>query len=219
MTTAVYSDYRSSASTQTNHDPALQLSLDYAHLPTGLYASVWGSNVSWIKDMGNDAKGPVEVDLYLGKTGEFGDGFRYDGGLAVYFYPGNNVESDHLAEGEMTSAEAYGLVGYGPVWLKYTHAITDASIDPGSKNSKEVKVGFSTALPYDFQLKGAVGYKFLKTASDMYHWLIGVSYTFEQAYGITIGMDVVGNSRTWTGSGKAPNNTSPVFYLSKTFVF
>src|SRR5574340_1096378 len=60
-------DYIFRGISQTSHNPALQGGIDYMHA-SGLYAGVWGSNVSWIADSGAVATGSVtlELDTYLG---------------------------------------------------------------------------------------------------------------------------------------------------------
>jgi uncharacterized protein (TIGR02001 family) len=45
---------------QSSHNPAVQGGIDYAHA-SGLYAGVWGSNVSWIADSGAVAAGTGSV--------------------------------------------------------------------------------------------------------------------------------------------------------------
>src|SRR5437762_3247023 len=47
----LFSQYIFRGLTQTNENPALQGGFDYAHI-SGLYAGVWGSNISWISDFG-----------------------------------------------------------------------------------------------------------------------------------------------------------------------
>src|SRR5512147_61949 len=60
--------YRGIAQTSTN--PAIQGGFDVAH-SSGLYAGIWGSNVSWIADSGAVATGSVtmELDTYFGYKG------------------------------------------------------------------------------------------------------------------------------------------------------
>ena len=45
----LFSDYRFRGISQTSTNPAVQGGIDYMH-SSGLYAGIWGSNVSWIAD-------------------------------------------------------------------------------------------------------------------------------------------------------------------------
>ncbi|TMP43217.1 TorF family putative porin, partial [Pseudoalteromonas sp. S1688] len=54
------SDYTFNGVSQTDNDPALQASLDYAY-DNGVYAGVWASNV----DFGDDTD--FELDAYVGR--------------------------------------------------------------------------------------------------------------------------------------------------------
>jgi uncharacterized protein (TIGR02001 family) len=219
LTTGLYSDYRASGTTQTDFKPALQVSLDYVHTPTGLYAGLWGSNVSWVKDMHPDTHGPVEINLLFGKKGDIGQGFSYDGGLAVYVFPGNNVGEKHDIDGNMTAVDVYGEIGYGPGFVRYTHSVTDGSVDPGSRHTGNIELGAATTIPYDLIISGQVGYKRIPNATNVTHWKAGVAYTFQHAYGIGIGLDIVGNNVKHEGPGKNPGKTAPVAYVTKTFLF
>lgn len=80
---ALTSDYYVRGLSQNWHDPALQGGFDVEH-SSGFYAGVWGSTVS--PNTFPDA--PLEVDLYAGYGGEFGDsGVGYSVGLIGYLYP------------------------------------------------------------------------------------------------------------------------------------
>ena len=54
------SDYTFNGVTQTDNDPAIQASLDYA-FDSGVYAGAWASNV----DFGGDTN--LEWDFYVGR--------------------------------------------------------------------------------------------------------------------------------------------------------
>lgn len=91
-TAAIVSDYDFRGITQTAEDPAVQLSIDYAH-ESGWYVGTWGSNV----DFGTDDPS-TEVDLYTGFKGSVGD-FGYDAGIVYYAYP---------TASDLNFAEIYG---------------------------------------------------------------------------------------------------------------
>ncbi|MDP1898837.1 MAG: TorF family putative porin [Rubrivivax sp.] len=113
------SDYRYRGISQTRGKPALQGGVDYSR--GGFYAGAWASNVKWIKDFGGDAD--IEVDLYGGFKGELTPGVGFDVGVLTYVYPGNKLKPIGGADADTT--EIYGALSYGPVTLKYSHAVTD----------------------------------------------------------------------------------------------
>ncbi|MCQ8820538.1 TorF family putative porin [Pseudoalteromonas agarivorans] len=91
------SDYTFNGVTQTDSDPAIQASLDYA-FDSGVYAGAWASNV----DFGDDTD--FELDAYLGKYVQLTDKVSADYGIAYYTYQGNNSDANY--------AEAYTKFGY-----------------------------------------------------------------------------------------------------------
>jgi len=91
------SDYTFNGVTQTDSDPAIQASLDYA-FDSGVYAGVWASNV----DFGDDTD--FELDAYLGKYVQLNEQISADYGIAYYTYQGNNSDGNY--------AEAYTKFGY-----------------------------------------------------------------------------------------------------------
>jgi uncharacterized protein (TIGR02001 family) len=83
VTPAVVSDYDFRGISQSAQDPALQMSVDYVHEPTGLYLSAWGSNVRFAPT----GDPHVEVDVAGGKTwGDPHDGIGFDLGATWYTY-------------------------------------------------------------------------------------------------------------------------------------
>jgi uncharacterized protein (TIGR02001 family) len=110
---------------QTGNKPAIQGGFDYAN-PSGLYAGVWGSSISWISDAGGGAAGGgvghagTELDTYLGFSSSFAGDFTYDVGFLRYNYPGEyngNLSAD--------TNEIYGKIGYKWVSFKYSNSLTD----------------------------------------------------------------------------------------------
>jgi uncharacterized protein (TIGR02001 family) len=124
---SLVSDYRYRGLSQSGLDPALQGGADYTHNPTGFYAGTWLSSIKWVKDLGGD--GNVEWDLYAGKRGELGGAISYDVGGLYYFYPSNGLHPS------ANTFELYSQLGYGPVYVKYSHATTNLFGTPDSKQS------------------------------------------------------------------------------------
>jgi uncharacterized protein (TIGR02001 family) len=90
------SDYDFRGISQTQEDPALQASVDWAD-DTGLYVGAWASNV----DFGPGSDSDVELDVYGGFTGEFAEGLGYDVGIVYYSYwpDGDDINYPELYAG------------------------------------------------------------------------------------------------------------------------
>ena len=104
-TAAIVSDYDFRGITQTNEQPAVQLSIDYAN-EAGFYAGTWGSNVGsdlgQFTDGGQNTAG-TEIDLYTGFKGTAGD-LGWDAGITYYIYSGAS---------DLNYPEIYGKLSYG----------------------------------------------------------------------------------------------------------
>ncbi len=87
-TVSLTTDYLFDGVSQTQGDPALQGSIDYAH-EDGWYAGVWASNVNYA--LSPDYR--AEVDYYIGYAGEK-DGIGYDISWLRYTYPGLTDAAD-----------------------------------------------------------------------------------------------------------------------------
>ena len=232
---AVVSDYRYRGLTQTRFSPALQVGADYTHNPTGLYAGTWLTNIKWIQDGGTlaniNGKGGVEWDLYAGKRGDIGGGFTYDVGGLYYYYPNNNY-ADTGAKNANTF-ELYGQVGYGPAYFKYSHALTTLFGTVDSKNSQYFDLGANVDILYGMVLGLHLGHQTVKgsnaagQSNSQYSytdWKVGVSKTFEEFAGITLGLAFVGTdlkdgvSTTPASDGlKNVGKKGVVASISKTF--
>lgn len=119
----LFSQYIWRGMTQTDQKPALQGGADYAHT-SGLYASAWASNVSWLRDGATslyDSGGRMEIDLYGGYAGEFGEtGIAYDLGAIQYLYPGSKRSGNPAAN----ATELYIGLSYGWLSGKYSYAVS-----------------------------------------------------------------------------------------------
>lgn len=84
VTTSLVTDYlaTNTGQSQTDHQPALQASLDYQD-QSGIHASIWAST---LQDP-NDPHFNYEVDYVLGFQQQFDSGWSYDLGLTQYEYP------------------------------------------------------------------------------------------------------------------------------------
>lgn len=119
----IFSQYIYRGLTQTNEKPALQGGFDYAH-SSGLYAGVWGSNISWFSDLNAGNSASLELDTYFGFKDSFAGDFTYDVGFLRYNYPGSYPA---LGAGVVkpNTNELYGAIGYKWFTAKYSHAISN----------------------------------------------------------------------------------------------
>lgn len=140
------SDYVYRGITQTSHKPAVQGGIDYAH-SSGLYAGVWGSNVSWIGDSGAVASGSVtmELDSYLGYKGTAATDLSYDVGAVRYNYLGGYVPAAPYVNAD--TAEMYGALTYKWITLKYSYSLLDQFLTiPKAKGTSYVEANASYTL-------------------------------------------------------------------------
>ncbi|WP_257387145.1 TorF family putative porin [Tahibacter caeni] len=122
-TLALTNDYLFRGLSQTNQEPALQGGVEYAH-DSGVYAGVWGSNVSWLSDYSSASlpiSSSVELDGYVGWRGNVSDALKLDAGVYTYYYPGDYPTGFVRPY----TTEVYLGASWGPASLKYYHAVTN----------------------------------------------------------------------------------------------
>lgn len=166
----VVTDYRFRGLSQTRFKPAIQAGADVSH-KSGFYIGTWGSHIKWIKDGGGDTS--LELDVYGGYKFEVGD-FGFDVGVLRYLYPGSSLPVNP------DTTEIYGAGTWGPVTLKYSHAVTNLFGTADSKNSYYVDLSASFPIGESgFSITPHIGYQKVKNSSP-------ASYT---DYSITLGYD------------------------------
>ncbi|WP_435627723.1 TorF family putative porin [Candidatus Ferrigenium straubiae] len=138
-------DYIFRGISQASHNPALQGSIDYTHA-SGLYAGVWGSNVSWIADSGAVATGSVtlELDTWFGFRNGFAGDFTYDVGFIRYNYPGSYTAAAGFAKAD--TEEVYGALGYKWVAAKYSYGLGQFLTVPGAVGTSYFELNASVPL-------------------------------------------------------------------------
>ncbi|MCV2883747.1 TorF family putative porin [Aestuariibacter sp. AA17] len=82
------SDYLFNGVSQTDENPALQVSLDWAG-ESGSYAGAWASNVHFFEGT------EIEFDPYVGYYTELSSNLALDVGIAYYTYWGESFSSDY----------------------------------------------------------------------------------------------------------------------------
>ncbi|MBI3286141.1 MAG: hypothetical protein HYZ65_15010 [Burkholderiales bacterium] len=213
----VASEYRYRGISQSRLDPALQGGADYTHTPSGFYAGTWLSSIKWTKDAGGS--GDVEWDLYAGKKGEIVKDVSYDVGVLSYVYPSNGL--DKLAGwANANTTEIYGQLGYGPVYAKYSHSVTNLFGFVDSKNSGYLDLGANIEVAPGYTLGLHVGRQTVKNNSAYTYndWKVGVSKEFA---GITFNLAAIGTNADdklyVTPAGKFTGKTAAVLTAVKSF--
>ena len=192
---AVTSDYRYRGISQTRLKPALQGGADYTHNPSGLYAGTWLSTIRWTRDAGGD--GSVEWDIYGGKRGQITADLSYDIGVLGYYYPSNGLRPN------ANTAEVYGQVGYGPAYLKYSHAVSNLFGFADSRNSGYVDIGANVDLAENLQLNLHAGHQSVRrnAAFSYTDWKVGLTRNF----GLFTGAVAVLGTSTDNYTGPVPD--------------
>ena len=207
---AITSDYRYRGLSQTRLDPALQGGVDYVHGPTGLYVGTWLSTIKWTKDLGGD--GNIEWDIYGGKRGQLTADLSYDVGGLYYYYPDNGLNP------RANTFELYGRLGFGPAYVKYSHATTNLFGTADSKRSGYLDVGADVDAGKGFIVNLHVGRQRVENNSAF-------SYT-DYKLGVTKDFGVATLSLAWikantdaylSPEGKNHGKSAAVLTLSKTF--
>ena len=215
---AAASDYRYRGISQARLQPALQGGIDYNHSPSGSYAGAWASTIKWTNDAGGD--GGVELDLYAGKRGVFGDRVAYDIGVLSYVYPSNGLASvPGFASANTT--EIYGQLGHGPVYAKYSHALTNLFGFVDSRNSGYFDVGANLEAAPGTVFNLHIGRQTVKNtpAASYTDWRLGVTKDFGFATGALalIGTNASRTAYASPANGKFLGKDALVLTISKTF--
>ncbi|MGZ8260825.1 MAG: TorF family putative porin [Caldimonas sp.] len=201
----VFSDYRFRGISQTNKKPAFQGGFDVGHA-SGFYAGNWNSNVD--SRFFNGAN--LEMDFYGGYKLPVGP-LALDFGALYYYYPGSGAGGTF----KIDNTELYIGAGWGPVSVKYSHAISDFFGVSDSKNSWYLEANGSYDLGKGFGLVGHVGYQKLKgnarliemgsttLIDNVADWKVGVTYDLS---GFILGASYVGTNRDLTGGTAALAN-------------
>jgi len=217
----LFTDYRFRGISQTNRKPAFQGGVDFSH-KLGFYAGNWNSNV----DSGLFNGGNLEMDFYGGYKGSFGD-FSYDAGVLYYYYPGSGVAGSNRID----NTELYIASGWGPVSLKYSHAVSDFFGIDDTKGAYYLDGTVTLPLTKELSLVSHLGYQGgLKNGAriteidgrvrtSVTDWKVGVAYDLK---GWALGASYIDSNRSFTGGTAAADNKqiangTVVLSVSKTF--
>ena len=203
-------DYIFRGIAQTSHNPAIQGGIDYAH-SSGLYAGVWGSNVSWIADSGAVATGSVtmELDTYFGFRNSFADDFSYDVGFIRYNYLGKYTPVAGFAKAD--TDEIYGAIGYKWLTAKYSYGLGQFLTVPGASGTSYFELNANVPVADTGITVGAhVGKQTYKGASAAASAAAGLSPTYSD-YKLSASKDLSGYvvSLAYTSTNASPFYTWP----------
>jgi uncharacterized protein (TIGR02001 family) len=225
----VVSDYLFRGVSQTHGAAALQGGVDYAHA-SGLYAGVWASTITWVKDA--YGKGSTEIDFYGGYKNSFAGGdWTYDVGAIAYTYPGKGAAITNVNANPNTT-EVYGALGYKWLTLKYSHAVSSHFIGWLGGTVPDKKTGGSNYLElnaaYDIGNGWGVGAHYgtqkvknsVTTAggvksANYSDWNIGV--TKDVGFGV-VGLTYSDTDTSGVCSQTSANNTNPYCWAAGNFV-
>lgn len=165
-------DYAFRGISQTNEKPAIQGGFDYSHA-SGFYLGIWGSNVSWLADLGGGISSSVELDVYGGYKGAISEDLGYDVGVLAYRYPGTYPTGFTDAD----TVELYGALTWKMLTLKYSRATTDLFGVPDSDGSGYLELNASFDLGDGWSATAHVGKQRVKnlSAADYSDWKIGIA--------------------------------------------
>lgn len=214
----IVSDYRFRGISQSRLDPAVQGGVDYTNNPTGFYLGAWASSIHWVKDAGGS--GNVELDLYGGKRGEIVPDVSYDVGVLAYVYAGNDLDR---VPGfvDANTYEVYGQLGYGPAYIKYSHAVSNLFGFVDSKQSGYVDIGANIDLADGWTANLHAGHQEVRhnDLASYTDWKIGVSKDFGIVSGAlaVIGTNADKSAYASPANGKFTGKTALVLMVSKTF--
>lgn len=209
------SEYVYRGISQTWEKPAIQGGFDYAH-SSGLYVGVWGSNISWLEDIGASASSSVEIDLYGGYKGKVNDDFSYDVGFLRYQYPGEFAAGFNSPN----TNELYVAGTWKMLTLKYSYALSDLFGYVDSDGSQYIDASASFDLGAGFALGAHVGRQLIKnnSAYDYTDWKLGLTKDFGAGLSVTGAyVDTNGEATLYTVKGEDIAASRFVLSVTKTF--
>ena len=173
--------------------PAVQGGFDWTK--DGFYLGNWNSSIGWVSGAS------VEMDFYGGYRGEITKDVTYDVGILRYQYNGAALAN---------TTEIYGLIGYGPVTLKYSDTVSKDYFGYGAagnfsgRNTGYVDLSGNFPVTDVLTVNAHVGYT--RYASDLRNnvgvpnytdYKLGVTYDLSKfaGAGVTISGAVVGATK------------------------
>jgi uncharacterized protein (TIGR02001 family) len=196
---ALSSDYMWRGVTQTDNEPSISGSFDYAHA-SGFYAGTWASNV----DFGDSVS--TEIDIYAGFGNDIGDtGFSYDVSVLRYIYPDSKPD---YSWNEYAASVGYSFFSFGIAYSDDVYGTDEDGI--------YYSIGFDYDLPMDIALSAGYGFYDYDNATglkDAADYRIGIS---KEMIGFGFDLTYVDTDKdNETNWGKAATDGRVVFTISK----
>lgn len=143
----------------SNNSPAFQGGYSFSFLQTGIYVSLWGSNVDFPGT--EDTMATVEVDPTIGITNTIGEDFSYNLSYNRYVYPKALGSDYNEAIAFLSYKFITGTLGYSP------------NVFDSGATGVYYNLGFNVTVPpaifyfEDVSLTGGVGYYQLPEAAGL----------------------------------------------------
>jgi uncharacterized protein (TIGR02001 family) len=217
----LYSDYVFRGYTQTINEPALQGGFDLEH-SSGFYAGVWASNVDWTVEGGSMEENSMEIDVYAGFSGSFGDsGASWDVGILQFLYPGKDTTPSSGMEADAT--ELYASIGYDfgafSAALTNYHVISNDAWAFGDMDGENyTHLGIDVPVGDALTLSASVGHQTIGDSKyDYTDWKINAEYALNDTYAVGAFYTDTDQSDDWTVNGTALGDDVGGAYLSASF--
>lgn len=183
-TLALTSDYLFRGLSQTDQEPGLQGGIEYAR-DSGVYAGVWGSNVSWLSDYSSASlpiSNSLELDGYVGWRGNVSESVKLDGGVYTYYYPGDYPAGFVRPY----TTEVFLGVSVGPASLKYWHAVTNLFGFADSDGSGYLDAALNHEFSPGWVLNAHAGRQRVKGTSVASYtdWKLGITRNFRDGWSL-----------------------------------
>jgi uncharacterized protein (TIGR02001 family) len=194
-TATVVSDYDFRGITLTSKEPALQISVDYAH-DSGFYAGIWGSRLNF----GDCCHEKAELDYYTGYAWNTGEDLAWNAYFIYYTYPSAQLGGVSFDYPETNIGLTYKWLG-AKLWYSWDYNNTD-------KEGYYVDLSGTFPMPQDFNLVVHGGY----SGGD--YWSSINSEYFDYSIGVTksvghfnLALKFIDGSDALDGDDTDPGNT------------
>ncbi|MDO9596190.1 MAG: TorF family putative porin [Azoarcus sp.] len=180
----LFSQYVFRGISYTQNKPAVQGGFDVAH-DSGLYAGVWGTNVS---DAAlNNAVG--EIDVYAGYAGSVGE-ITYDIGLLQFIFPGGRINGTRE---KYDTLEIYAGLSWSFFNLKYSQTLGDyfgfnedsfGTGEGGSRGSSYIEANANYEFMPGWSVNAHVGRQKVRSYGryDFTDYKVGVVKSFDDGW-------------------------------------
>lgn len=188
---ALTSDYVFRGVSQTNGDPAVQAGIEFAH-DSGAYAGAWGSNVSWLSDLGGfgiPVSNSLELDVYAGYRGTLGERVAFDVGVLQYLYPGdypsgfNRPDTTELYAGVTVTVTDAVTLG-----AKYAYAVSDLFGYEDSDGSGYLDISANWQFAPGWTFSAHAGRQSVENnaVAEYADWKLGLARAFDNGVSVAL---------------------------------